>query len=920
MTSTDGGTNAAYGFVFQFVTTAETFLNHLRNNFDKVGSTALHIESASLGNSADDDDIVDYAIEVDETIWVRTQVKATRRGRALTPSEAKGVFEALNDNRAPSIRLSTNRPLSPGMQATYQVVRENGRQTEYGAIDVQDGRANEVIAVDSRTIGELTDSLVDLIKKFRAENNKSQGTVTCRIVAVVLLYRIFSAVAGEAGRRMSALQVIEVLTMPDRELAEAAGAFDWGVPTAGIPSFRSTVPRLDLLEKLDTIAEKGRDPDGRSPAVSALIGQTGHGKSALAADYCHIKHNAFSNIFWIDSHEPAILAARVRSITQDLTGKRLAEVADAATDFQGALAAHPGPWLLVFDNAPNALALQKYMPTMGNGSVVITSTNSTGDWFPRSTKLAVGEFNDDEAIQCFANYAGLPVGFNREAVAGIVSRLSLVPLAVSMAGVYFQNNQGTLDELSTAYFAELDALADQLAIPAGFDKTAFQAIQLAVKQLGHGQVSEEDARRAAGVLYHATLLAPELLPLHFIIAASSESIDVKLADLPSPQRVSPRIARSVISTLRTQSMAERVMNVDSSGSQNVASETLSIHPLVHEVLQTTYLDSFPPGILQEQALMLMYQLLGWIDGMRSNFEFFALEVLIVHAEALLRLVGEREPLSTRSDQYNRAYHYCKSMLQLELGKSYLARGDMTGSIEMSKAAVDTLQSVPVTPVTTFLALEATSSVVVDLSTAGEPINYVLPFARMSTALILSVNLRMASETLRSFIFEKAQLLRNFLRKRDEYVSTQGVRQVIESLDAIIALDTSGKVTPHDLMDRANQYMQVGNYGPVLEMIPQLMEECTEYDHVTIRCLAVVAQLHTGAYEAADDGIAGLLAFRMHQDYLAVPLGQGLGKIWQALTALSDQLPPTLAARIPEVQNRTEQLEDVIARRSHRKPD
>ena len=77
----------------------------------------------------------------------------------------------------------------------------------------------------------------------------------------------------------------------------------------------------------------------------------------------------------------------------------------------------------------------------------------------------------------------------------------------------------------------------------------------------------------------------------------------------------------------------------------------------------------------------------------------------------------------------------------------MARGDMTGSIEMSKAAIDSLQSLPVTPLTTFLALEAMSSVVVDLSSAGESVDYVLPFAQMSAALLLTIHPAAASDTL-----------------------------------------------------------------------------------------------------------------------------------------------------------------------------
>ena len=603
MTTTDGGTNAAYGFNFQFVTTAEFFLRHLRENFDKVGTMALHIESASLAESTEHDDIVDFAIEEDEAIATKAQVKASRTGRALGAPEAERVFAKLNDGETPNIRLITNRPLSQPLQDSCLVANASEKVIKYALKNNEGQATDEIIALDSRTIGELTDSLVDLVTKFRAENRKSQNRVSCRIVAVVLLHKIFSAAAGEANRRLTALEIIDALSMPDREIAEAAGAFDWGVPVAGIPTFQATVPRLTLLEQLGTVVrERMSDPDGRAPSVAILAGRTGNGKSALAADFCHIEHNAFSNILWIDSRDPSITAARVRAITHDLTGRDFGEGADASADFVGALASHPGPWLLVFDNAPSMLALQKYMPTMGNGAVIITTTNSTGNWFPRAQLLPVEEFSEDEAIVCFASYANLPEGYDRQTVAGIVSRLGLVPLAVSMAGVYFRNAEGTLDELSSSYFEKLEALDDMRAIPAGFDRTAFQAIKLAVEHLGQGMVSEEERRRATAILEHAALLAPELVPLNFIISASPEVGNINLADRPSPAIVDPSVSRSVISTFRTQSIAQRVMNVDDAGKQNAASETIAIHPLVHEIPQISYLDRLRPGPANFRAM------------------------------------------------------------------------------------------------------------------------------------------------------------------------------------------------------------------------------------------------------------------------------------------------------------------------------
>ncbi len=219
-----------------------------------------------------------------------------------------------------------------------RVINDDGQAVEFVAsAGDSERRGSEIITVDSRTIRELTDALVELVRQFRAENKRSQGRVSCRIVAVVLLHKIFSAAAGESERRLSALEIIETLSMPDREVAEAAGAFDFGSSRPGTSHFPvdgspTDAPRTTRHDHRGEIS----DPDGRVPSVAILAGRTGNGKSALAADYCHIEHNTFSNILWIDSREPSIAAARVRAVTHALTGKEYGEGGDASVDFFGA--------------------------------------------------------------------------------------------------------------------------------------------------------------------------------------------------------------------------------------------------------------------------------------------------------------------------------------------------------------------------------------------------------------------------------------------------------------------------------------------------------------------------------------------------------------------------------------------------------
>jgi hypothetical protein len=250
------------------------------------------------------------------------------------------------------------------------------------------------------------------------------------------------------------------------------------------------------VEHLNTlVASLAQEPDVVHPRVVVAHGQTGHGKSALAADFCHLYNNSFEFIRWIDCSDPTLIEAKVRRLAERLTNTIIEHDADPAETLREALAAHRGPWLLVFDGAPHRHEIERFVPTHGNGSILVTTVDATG-WWPAAHHLLIETFTRPEAQRCFASYAGLTeeADIESEVLADIVDRLGLVPLAVSMAGMYFRNAAGTVAELSVDYFAQLDALDDLTAIPPGLNRTAFAAIEHAVRHLGDGRSGEPAMR------------------------------------------------------------------------------------------------------------------------------------------------------------------------------------------------------------------------------------------------------------------------------------------------------------------------------------------------------------------------------------------------------------------------------------------
>jgi hypothetical protein len=637
-----GGTWSAFGYLYQYAATAEYYLRCLTQH----PTAALLIEPTALAGRglSSDDDIVDFAVELESRVIDKVQVKGSANplSRPLYPGEARQVLDRLAGSSASTATLLTNRPLSSGL------AEQCGRSEDgdgpvsafvYPIAEREGGAPSRRILVDSRSIDDLASALAGRIRVIRGDHALSQGESTARIVATVFLNHIFRSAAGAATiSRITAPEAMEILRRPDAEIAHATGSFDWGIPINGIPTFASTVPRVERLGEIYNAI--GNPAPAQRPRVAVLSGLTGYGKSALAADFCHLHGNSYEFICWIDCRDQTLIVSNVRRRTEELTRVRLGHRDDPAERFLAALAAHRGPWLVVFDGAAARRDIERFVPTRGNGSVLVTTANETG-WWPGVPRVETGVFSLSEAVGCFASYAGLDPATTHPGIGKIVGRLGRLPLAVSMAGMYFGNAASAVAELSEDYFAELDALEDEAAVPPGVDdRTAYAAVDLAVRKLGAGigSTSPLDVRMAQALLQRASLLAPDLIPLNYLIAATPESMLLQLGQFPDPEVADGATRRRYITIFRTQSIAHRNLLVDDMAADSEVAETIEMHPLVQEIVRDLFLRKIPPAALGDQLMMMMAVLIGWMSHMRDRHAFFAVGQLALHAERLLQVI------------------------------------------------------------------------------------------------------------------------------------------------------------------------------------------------------------------------------------------------------------------------------------------
>jgi len=603
--------------------------------------------------------------------------------------------------------------------------------------------------------------------------------------------------------RIPALDLLETQAMPDARIAHVAGAFDWGLPISGIPNYLSTVPRLTLLDEVqDHIAT---DDTATEPARVVLVGLTGIGKSVIASDYCHVDSISYEFLCWIDCRDVDFIEPQVRNIVSQLTRDEIAPTESVGPVFTGLLGRHRRPWLIVFDGIQNRVDIEKYVPSMGRGSVLVTTNNSLNWWHTAHT-IEVGEFTEEEAIDCFCSYAAIPAAAADELrgpISDIVNRIGRVPLAVSMTGIYFKNTEGQLNELATQYFSDLEALADTYSIPPGFNKTAFVAINHAVRNLGKGTpAGDVYGRRARAILHIGSLLAPELLPLNLILPATADSVQTDLANLPRPVEADPVLRRGVFSILRTQTIAHRVVN-DDEGNTTPASDTVAIHPLVHDILQESYLAEVPPGQLQAQSKTLMAYLLGWIGALRIAGEYFSVEQLRLHAEALLELVNEREPLSPYSPQGARVYTYTKALLQAELSTCQASRGKLQSAYDFGRAAAQNLSTFAHEQPARVLTVKVLASMIKDLSMAEAPPELLAIFSSAVLPALLEAEAD-DGDGVRDFAYDAAGDLFFSVSRTETYRNSPPLRGIRSQLEELEARDPSPELREATRLRLINQ--------------------------------------------------------------------------------------------------------------------
>ena len=408
-----------------------------------------------------------------------------------------------------------------------------------------------------------------------------------------------------------------------------------------------------------------------------------------------------------------------------------------------------------------------------------------------------------------------------------------------------------------------------------------------------------------GMLYRAALLAPDMIPLNYLIASMPEDIQIRLGHLPEPAFADAAQRRRYISIMRTQSIAHRVLLLDDDGVQNEASDTIDIHPLVHEILQRLFIRKIPPVPLGEQITMMMHFLHGWLVHARRRNQYFVTDQLAAHAFSLLKSIDQLGDLPTRSHQHAKMFLYTKSWLKLEVSTCRMSRGDVYASVNLAREVLHELWIHPPDPARGALALQAASSIIVDLNEAGTDAATMRPWALFALQAVIACESLSANGA--KAAFEKAYLVRSALNNRAQYREDALIVRVIHELDEMIARDPSDELRPNAVMDQLVKQIDAGDLGDSSdEMLAAVRATGNDYDKHSFDCIEVDIALRRSQFDAAFGAIDELVVRPLHQTHGARPLSRGLVNIHRTLEEL-------IAAGIGPVEEMRLKSSRVLAR-------
>jgi hypothetical protein len=345
--------------------------------------------------------------------------------------------------------------------------------------------------------------------------------------------------------------------------------------------------------------------------------------------------------------------------------------------------------------------------------------------------------------------------------------------------------------------------------------------------------------------------------------------------------------------LRTQTIARRRSYLDSSAVSNPASDTINIHPLVHEILRAIHRQLAPADRMLDLVTMLMACAYGWIITLRREGAFFPLEQLLVHGQWILDLV-ETVVVPDNSDEHQIYVFRCaKFYLSCEIANTVASQGCYERSVGLLQKALDDVDAIELTPHAQGMAAKAACDVLADAALGRLNVGRASNFARRAL-----IELRKFSASgnpqiggvVATLAIQAAQSVRTF--------DGRGMEEIAAKFTEIASRQTVTATPQVASVMQIEQLLKTGHHSQALALVRQVREpNASVYDRVMFDNFEVIAQLHLGHFTQASDGVDRILSvansgrhLNDHLMFACRDIGTALDATQHSWTGMSTRLP------------------------------
>ncbi len=342
----------------------------------------------------------------------------------------------------------------------------------------------------------------------------------------------------------------------------------WFVPYRRNPFFTG---REDILAQVYTVLNTNQS--AALTQTQAISGLGGVGKTQTAVEYAHRYRDTYTAVLWVNASsldkfkdEFAGLA-----VLLDLPEQKEANQDIVISAVKRWLATH-ADWLLILDNIDDLDIIDKFLPTMSGGKVLLTTRQQALGTLAQS--ISVDKMEVDEGVlfllrrsKLLAQDALLSVaGQDMRGQAGqIVAALDGLPLALDQAGAYIEETRCGLPAYLALYQTHRRSLLSRRGkLPTGHPEPVTTTWSLSFRRVAAADTAAEE------LLYSLAFFSPEAIAEEMVINGA-----VELGPTLGPVIADPLNFNDSIELLLHYSLIRR----------SAEEKLLSIHRLVQAVLR-----------------------------------------------------------------------------------------------------------------------------------------------------------------------------------------------------------------------------------------------------------------------------------------------------------------------------------------------